>query len=252
MLNELQKQTIQAIVNVFETGKAVGDYGRVTLLAGDAGHLTYGRSQTTLASGNLALLISEYCNAPGPPEQAAALSPFLARLDARDLSLDTDAGFRALLGDAGRDPAMQRVQDEFFDRLYWFPALRFTQELGIATALGTAVVYDSLVHGAWVKLRDRTTARFGAPASTGEREWVGQYVALRREWLATHTNPLLRRCVYRMDAFLSLITAGNWDLVLPLTVHGVLIDADSLAPAPVDGGAAGQPGSDTDGQPASH
>jgi chitosanase len=47
MLTDLQTRAAQAIVNVFETGTPRGDYGRVTLLAGDTGHLTYGRSQTT-------------------------------------------------------------------------------------------------------------------------------------------------------------------------------------------------------------
>ena len=45
MSAELQKKTTQAIVNIFETSQPLGDYGKVTLLAGDSGHLTYGRSQ---------------------------------------------------------------------------------------------------------------------------------------------------------------------------------------------------------------
>jgi chitosanase len=55
MLTELQKKTAKAIVNIFETGRPLGDYSKVTLLQGDTGHLTYGRSQTTLASDNLYL-----------------------------------------------------------------------------------------------------------------------------------------------------------------------------------------------------
>src|SRR5215831_16707865 len=62
-ITELQKKTAQTIVNIFETGHVRGDYGMVTLLASDYGHLTYGRSQTTLASGNLFLLIRAYCQA---------------------------------------------------------------------------------------------------------------------------------------------------------------------------------------------
>ena len=54
-LTKTQKRTAQAIVNIFETGRVHGDYGQVTLLAGDTGHLTYGRAQTTLASANLSL-----------------------------------------------------------------------------------------------------------------------------------------------------------------------------------------------------
>ena len=80
MISTLQKQSAQAIVNIFETGKALGDYGNVTLLAGDAGHLTYGRSQTTLASGNLLLLLRAYVAAPGATH-AAVLKPFMPRVD---------------------------------------------------------------------------------------------------------------------------------------------------------------------------
>ena len=64
-MDPLQEQTAKAIVNIFETGRLKGDYASVVVASGDAGHLTYGRSQTTLASGNLYLLISSYCSAPG-------------------------------------------------------------------------------------------------------------------------------------------------------------------------------------------
>ena len=62
MQTDLQKRTIQAVVNVFETGLPLGDYGRVTVMEGDAGHLTYGRSQTTLGNGGLFFLIRIYQN----------------------------------------------------------------------------------------------------------------------------------------------------------------------------------------------
>ena len=65
MLTDLQKGAVQAIVNIFETGAPLGDYASVTLLKGDTGHLTYGRSQTTLASGNLYLLIKDYVDTDG-------------------------------------------------------------------------------------------------------------------------------------------------------------------------------------------
>ncbi len=44
MLTDLQKRTAQAIVNIFETGKVRGNHAQVTLIPGDTGHLTYGRS----------------------------------------------------------------------------------------------------------------------------------------------------------------------------------------------------------------
>src|SRR5262245_23716224 len=102
-ITELQKKTAQAIVNIFETSQIGGDYGMVTWLAGDAGHLTYGRSQMTLASGNLFLLIRGYCQAPDA-QFADALQSYLERLSARDLTLDIDSSFRRTLKDAGTDP----------------------------------------------------------------------------------------------------------------------------------------------------
>jgi len=53
MLTTLQKKTSQAIVNIFESGRPLGDYGCVTVIKDDTAHLTYGRSQTTLAGGDL-------------------------------------------------------------------------------------------------------------------------------------------------------------------------------------------------------
>src|SRR6218665_2633545 len=52
-LTATQRASCEAIVNIFETGSVRGEYGQVTLIPGDTGRLTYGRSQTTLGSGNL-------------------------------------------------------------------------------------------------------------------------------------------------------------------------------------------------------
>ena len=223
MLSAAQKKTAKAIVNIFETGSARGDYASVTLLAGDSGHLTYGRAQTTLGSGNLHLLIKSYCAAPGA-SHARALEAYLSRLADMDLRLDTDWTFRGLLKEAGSDPVMQDTQDAFFDRVYWTPASVAAEKLGLIEPLSTAVVYDSVVHGSWSAMRDRTSARIGAPSKSGARRWTQTYIAERRAWLAGHSNSLLRKCVYRMDAFDALVAAGNWTLALPVMVRGVRVD----------------------------
>lgn len=228
MLSELQKQAAQAIVNIFETGKTLGDYARVTLLTGDSGHLTYGRSQTTLGSGNLYLLIKAYCAAPHAA-CAASLKPYLTRLADMDLSLDRDMHFRGLLEEAGGDPVMQDTQDNFFDRLYWMPANNVATTYSFGSPLSVAVIYDSLIHGSWGAMRDRTNGRAGSPSSSIEKKWVTTYVSERRNWLANHSNSLLRRTVYRMDAFNSLIKANNWTLGIPMNVCGVAVDESSLA-----------------------
>lgn len=228
MLSELQKQAAQAIVNIFETGKTLGDYARVTLLTGDPGHLTYGRSQTTLGSGNLYLLIKAYCEAPHAA-CGRALKPYLPRLAEIDIGLDRDAGFRALLEEAGGDPVMQDTQDAFFDRVYWAPALRIAGDFDFVLPLSVAVIYDSLIHGSWGSMRDRTNARHGTVAGLGEKRWITSYLRERRAWLASHGNRLLRRTIYRMEAFEAIADSGNWSLAIPLSVCGVSVDAAALS-----------------------
>ncbi len=228
MLSELQKKAAQAIVNIFETGKALGDYGRVTLLSGDSGHLTYGRAQTTLASGNLYLLVKDYCEADDAA-LVTSLKKYLKPLADRDLALDGDMKFRGLLKEAGDDPVMQLAQDEFFDRVYWMPSVRHAEAIGVTSGLGTGVVYDSHIHGSWDRIRSRTDERHRSVQEIGEQEWITHYVAERQDWLSTHSNPLLQRTVYRMDAFRQLIGEGRWDLPLPFHVRGVRIDEGVLS-----------------------
>ncbi len=221
MISELQKKVAQAIVNILESGRPLGDYGCVTVLSGDTGHLTYGRSQTSLGSGNLALLLHAYCEAQGAFSES--LSPYLPAFDRRDERLDSNDQVKSLLRQAGDDPVMHRVQDDFFDRVYWAPALKSADYIGVAEPLSVAVVYDSRVHGSYQYIRDMTNTQHGDVRSIGEEPWIRAYVGVRRNWLATNQNSLLQKTVYRMDAFTGLMDAGKWELPLPLTVRNVVI-----------------------------
>lgn len=225
-----QAQAARAIVNIFETGQVRGDYGMVTLLPGDTGRLTYGRTQTTLGSGNLHLLVQRYCAAVGA-RFSARLRAWLPALASRSPAADADTKLHNLLRACADDPVMRDVQDAFFDEMYWEPALRAAARLGIRSPLGAAVVYDSWVHGSWAPLRDRTSAG-GTLKDLGEHDWVHRYVRLRREWLATHPNPLLRNTVYRMNAFLRLMELEAWGLPLPLVVRGQEISLATLSAVP--------------------
>lgn len=231
-LTALQKAAAQAIVNIFETGTIRGNYGDVTLLRGDSGQLTYGRSQTTLASGNLFLLCKDYA---GRTDGAYSpkFVPYLPALEACDIALNNNFEFRGLLKDAGDDPVMHEVQDAFFDRVYWEPAIRSADALSATTALGAAIVYDSTVHGSWARIRERTRQKVGELTAAGEKKWMTAYVETRHEWLATHSNTLLHKTVYRMEALAALIRAGNWTLKLPFTVRGRNITPEALGDTPV-------------------
>jgi chitosanase len=226
-----QAATIKAIVNLFETSQVLGDYGKVTVLRNDTGRLTYGRSQTSLGSGNLAKLLRQYCANPGA-RFAAKLAPQLPRFDRQEAGLDTDKRVHNLLRACADDRVMRETQDQFFDEEYWAPAMRSARNAGVATPLGIAVVYDSKVHGSWNDVRKLTDDEAGTLQQLGEPAWISAYVNRRRQWLAENRNPLLRQTVYRMDAFRRLIDQGFWGLPLPLIVRDQEISPATLAGTP--------------------
>ncbi|HEX9628095.1 MAG TPA: peptidoglycan-binding protein [Acidiferrobacterales bacterium] len=241
MLTTTQKKTAEAIINLFETGRMLGDYGLVTLIAGDTGHLTFGRSQTTLGSGNLHKLLAMYCANSGA-RFGARIAPYLPRFETRDFSLDNDLKPHNVLRASADDPVMRDTQDTFFDQIYWQPAARAAEREGISSPLGVAVVYDSFLHGSWKAMRDRTRKQVGQVNGAGEQKWIAAYVVTRRAWLATHTRADLRPTVYRMDAFQRLIDQGFWGLELPLVVRGNEISHVTLAAAPFNSFSGPQPG----------
>lgn len=238
MVLKAQAATIKAIVNLFETGRVLGDYGQVTVLAGDTGHLTFGRSQTTLGSGNLHTLLDRYCSNPGARFRHL-LARVLPQTAARDTALDTDTRLHNVLRASADDAVMRDVQDEFFDNAYFDPAVRAAERMGIVSPLGQAVVYDSFVHGSWKRIRDRVE---GTPQSLGEWPWIEAYVAARRQWLESHARRDLRATVYRMDAFQRLIELDAWGLPLPLVVRGAEISLMSLTGLPPGAFDGPQPG----------
>lgn len=241
-LTLVQARTCKAILNLFETGDVVGLYGSVTVLAGDTGQLTFGRSQTTLGSGNLSLLIERYVANPGA-RFGAKLASYLPRLRARDATLNDDEHLKNILRASADDPVMRDMQDAFFDDIYWLPSLRVCRSLGIATALGAAIIYDAHIHGSWRTLRDRTAKAVGSPTAFGEQAWLSRYVQLRHDWLATNSNLLLRKTVYRMDAFSRLIALGNWGLALPMVVLAREVSVQTMGGLPIDAFDGPAPGS---------
>ena len=233
-LEPLQQQASKAIVNIFETGEVLGKYGQVTLIEDDPGHLTFGRSQTTLGSGNLWSLINDYCDAPGA-RFGSRLQPYLSKLKDRMRELDKDLRLHNLLRATADDPVMRKVQDAFFDKAYWQRALANAAQMQIHSALGIAVVYDSIVHGAWERMRDRTVDRYGAiRAAFPEQEWIAAYIKTRGEWLASNDQPVLRPTVYRMKTFQALVEHDKWSLELPLLVRSREISLKTLLASPPD------------------
>lgn len=213
-LTDLQKQTCKGIVEIFETGKLnQNGYGAVANSPTDKGGLSYGRHQASLNSGNLFLLIDLYCAAPGAIH-AEKLRDFLPELRAK--SVRKAAALIPILKQAGTDPVMKKVQEDFFDVRFWEPAMERATGLGFAEPLTAAVVYDSFIQSG--RLRP-FPIRF---AVADERNWIRQYCLKRKEWLKSLGGDAAKS-TYRSDSFLNLIEQNTWSLPLPLTVRGVVM-----------------------------
>lgn len=227
MISHLQKQTGQAIINIFETGLVHGDYSVLSVLADDPGLISYGRAQTTLSSGHLGRLITAYCQDP-QARDGAALRPYATGLRKRLRESLYNYPLHRALRRAGSDPIMQALQDVYVDEQFWHPATAAAQQADISSALGTSVVYDSFIHGNWEAMYQEAREGY-AGMGWGEHALVRRYIAVRWAWLARHPRQILRKTVYRMETFHLLCQQENWRLTLPLVVRGIQISAKTFS-----------------------
>ncbi|MFZ1546732.1 MAG: chitosanase, partial [Candidatus Nitrotoga sp.] len=225
LLTADQEQRIRALISTFETGSPEPDYSSVSMIAGDNEGITYGFLAATRGSGNLHSVVASYLKKPGA-RYNSELYPFLKPLEARDPKLDSNTELRTFLIKAGTDPLMQSAQNELFGQLYFLPAFRIAQQIGIRSPLGIAVVLDSIVHGGWRSLKNATIKQTGGSPVSGidERIWLKTYLQKRVEYLSSHRSANLHKSAYRPKALLELIEQGNFDLRPPLLIQGIKIE----------------------------
>lgn len=204
------RDTIFCIVYRFETGRFYPDYSSVTLVPGDRGGLSYGIIQFSWNSGTLQKLLDIYIQKKG-----ALSTEIKAKLKLPNIQFSTT--FHDLLRKAGKDPIMKLCQDEIRDQKYFIPGIKVLDTKKFKLPLTLAVIVDSLVHGSFGYINARVKG-------TDEKSWVRKYVAVRKNWLATHSNTLLRKTVYRMNFFEQELTKENWMLNLPITVQGRILE----------------------------
>lgn len=226
-----QKKVIDSILSIFETGKipTPASYSTCTILKDGAG-ISYGKHQATDRADSLDKIVKKYIAEGGT--HATKLQPYLPQLAANETAKvnpaappDWAKSLVNLLKEAGADPKMQSAQDAIFDENYWNPALNHAKAIGLTTALGHAVMYDTCIHsGPGRVATHRAAFPQKSPANGGdEKEWVKAYVGARKAWLLGNSNPLVQKTIYRMETFEKLMSEGNWDLNTPLTVRGVKI-----------------------------
>lgn len=233
MITSQQKKVIDSIVSIFETGRipTTKSYSTCSVLNDGAG-ISYGKHQCTDKAGSLDLVCKRYIELGG--QQAGPLKEYMSYLATNESTKYNNVtsnypswlnSLISLLKSAGSDVLMQQAQDEIFEKFYWNPALEHCENIGLKTALGHLVIYDTCIHsgsGRVSSLRQRFPEK--SPANGGdEKAWAIAFLNTRRAWLASNSNPLVQKTVYRIDAMLEIAKADNWNLDTPLTVRKVKI-----------------------------
>jgi chitosanase len=215
-----KKRKIQQILNVFETGSKTGDYSNISIFRDGPRRIrqiTYGRSQTT-EWGNLKKLIEDYTQTDG--KYVNFFKPYLSKIG--KVSLVGDQKFIDTLKEAGKEEIMQQTQDKFFDEHYWKPALKFMDEKGFTTALSGLIIYDSFIHSGGMLQFLRNRFPENTPVNGGnEKVWIKQYLEVRHKWLANHSNPILRKTIYRTRDMMRAVEQGDWELDQMFNANGV-------------------------------
>lgn len=210
-----------AIVHIFETSKPFGDYSAVAVLNDGAG-ISYGINQFTHRSGSLFAVLDHFVDLGG--RLTPAVQHVMRSLGNKSMiqSVANNATVKSDLRRLGSDPLMQEAQREIAFKKYLKPALEACEGSDFTLPLSLAVIYDSINHGSFERIRDRVVVERPGNGSMKEiefeKEWITLYVRERDLWL--ESIPRLRATDYRTDFFLAQIARGNWDLNLPMNVHG--------------------------------
>jgi chitosanase len=223
MITSKIKTKILQVINVFETGKPDGKYDSIVRYKDGPNkirQITYGRSQTT-EYGNLKRLIENYVSMNG--KFAIDFEPYVSKIGNTALT-DDQVFINLLKTSACKDEMMCKCQDDFFDLYYYQPAYVWFKGFGFKEPLSLLVIYDSYIHSGGILnfLRKRFPER---PPVNGGKEgiWIEQYVNTRHDWLATHSNKILHKTVYRTNCFKEQMKNKNWLLEKPVIANGVTL-----------------------------
>lgn len=199
--------------------------GYATIQTYDAGIISYGRFQCTLASGALVELLEDYLERATGASAAQLEKQYMERVRQRDWTLRADASFKSLLIRLARDPLMQVAQDDYTTNAYWNPALRGSMlPRGIQTPLGKAFVFDAAIqHGNWGVERDylrpaeqslgaKIKSRLGENGIS-EQQLIRRAAELRRDRLyALAAARGLGGLRPRGDLWVKLVNQNEWNL----------------------------------------
>jgi hypothetical protein len=196
-----------------------GGFGAINTY--DAGIVSYGFLQFTLAAGSLGTVLQNYCNR-SQSATANGIRGYLERVIARDALLKNDQNFLGLLRAAANEQEMLDAQGEIGEKGYWKAVVDgYITGRALKYPLTWALLFDMGVnfgvnHG-FVRLaeKDLGVQPRSKPSESGlSEEQLITYVAQLRKrshdtQAARDNLPGLR---VRGDFWMSLVTAGDWYL----------------------------------------
>ncbi|MCA9914287.1 MAG: chitosanase [Anaerolineae bacterium] len=204
-----------AITSAFE-GTGYASYNNY-----DAGIISYGFLQFTLASGSLGRVLENYV-ARTDSDLSKAVENYLPRVQQKDSLLRNDSGFRTALVNAAADEAMQAVQEEIGTSGYWQAVVDgYIMHRGLRLPLTWALLFDMGVnfgvnHG-FVRLAEKQLGVLprSKPGENGitEEQLMTRVAQLRKQShdrQAERDNlPGLRR---RGNFWMALVNTADWHL----------------------------------------
>jgi len=215
-----KKKKIQQILNVFETGKPEGDYSNVSIFhdaPGEVRQITFGRSQVPQHS-HLHELMQDYIVANGK------YADRFRGINFKNFSLVNNKKLIEDLKLSGTDPIMREVQDKFFDKRYWEPAMKWARDNKFTFPISFLVIYDSFIHSGTIPsyLRNRFSEK--TPINGGnEVEWLRAYLNTRHNWLKNHSRKILNKTIYRTSAMINHLESKDYNLNKPFFANGIWV-----------------------------
>jgi chitosanase len=225
-----QRRVVDELVNVFEYSSPAGRYDTCTDL-GDGRGFTCGVIGFTSSSTEVRDVVSAYVDQV-PDSPLARHLPRLKEL-ADNGSGDTSGldGFTGDWAHAAKDATFRTEQDRLADRLAYTPALEAARSIGLRTALGVAIIYDTAVQhgtsddpdGLGALLASTKEKTGGNPADgVDEQTWLLAFLDVRADDLRNPhdagSRDVWAASVDRVDALRELVDGARPDLAPPVTV----------------------------------
>ncbi|MET7426059.1 chitosanase [Dactylosporangium sp. NPDC005555] len=212
----------------------------------DARGYVLGTGDFSTAGGEAIEVIQTYTARVGPNMLSRSHLATLTTLrNDNSPKVDALAGLPDAWRLSSQDPRFRQAQDDVLENLYYSPALKISKDLGLTTALGVAVIYDTLLqHGNASNPDDLPSIQYrasrragGEPGKVTEHEWLKAFLAEREVTLASPADERYSSIwPYNLDrprALEKLIDEGHDDLSPPITVqpYGTVHVLDGRPPA---------------------